>query len=99
MGGKSKEEKDEESQNKAFADDINYFLSKEQFNFYDFHERVLVSCVDCVLIKFQNALKQKSSIKMMIWGDDAEVKVLESQNKVVSAMNDEEKTTCKFTAE
>ena len=52
MGGKSKEEKDEESQNKAFADDINYFLSKEQFNFYDFHERVLVSCVDCDLIKF-----------------------------------------------
>ena len=36
---------------------------------------------------------------MMIWGDDAEVKVLESQNKVVSAMNDDEKTTCKFTAE
>ena len=43
MGGKSKEEKDEDQQNKAFADDINYFLSKEQFNFYDFHERVLVS--------------------------------------------------------
>lgn len=50
-------------------------------------------------IIFQNALKQKSSVKMMIWGDDAEVKVLESQNKVVSAMNDDEKTTCKFTAE
>ena len=48
MGGKSKEEKDEDQQNKAFADDINYFLSKEQFNFYDFHERVLVSSCDVV---------------------------------------------------
>jgi len=40
----NQEEKAEEKQNKAFVDDINYFLSKEQFNFYDFHERVLVSC-------------------------------------------------------
>jgi hypothetical protein len=33
----------------------------------------------------------------MIWGDDAEVKVLESQNKVCSAMTDEEKTNCSLT--
>lgn len=30
----------------------------------------------------------------MIWGDDAEVKVLESQNKVCSAMTEDEKTHC-----
>jgi hypothetical protein len=36
---------------------------------------------------------------MMIWGDDAEVKVLEGQNKVCSAMTEEEKTHCLFTAE
>jgi hypothetical protein len=47
----------------------------------------------------QNALKQKSTIKMMIWGDDAEVKVLQSQNKVCSAMTDDERTKCKFTAD
>jgi len=35
----------------------------------------------------------------MIWGDDAEVKVLEGQNKVCSAMTDIEKTTCKITTE
>jgi hypothetical protein len=55
MGG-NQEEKQDEKQNKAFADDISYFLSKEQFNFYDFHERVTVSlfvnfdlgcCVEC----------------------------------------------------
>ncbi len=40
---RSQEEKEEENQAKAFAADINYFLSKEQFNFYDFHERVVVS--------------------------------------------------------
>ena len=54
-------------------------MSKEEFTLYDFHERVLAG------------LKQKSSIKMMIWGDDQEVKVLESQNKICSAMFDEEK--------
>ena len=48
---------------------------------YDFHERVLAG------------LKQKSTIKMMIWGDDQEVKVLESQNKICSAMYDDEKHT------
>lgn len=36
---------------------------------------------------------------MMIWGDDAEVKVLQSQNKVCSAMTEDEKTKCKFTAD
>ena len=28
---------------------------------------------------------------MMVWGDDAEVKVLENQNKICSAMHEEEK--------
>ena len=32
----------------------------------------------------------------MIWGEDAEVKVLETQNKICSAMTDEEKSKCLF---
>lgn len=31
----------------------------------------------------------------MIWGEDAEVKVLENQNKICSAMYDEEKNDVK----
>lgn len=31
----------------------------------------------------------------MLWGEDAEVKVLENQNKVCSAMYDEEKNDIK----
>ena len=54
---------------------------------------------DNFLTIFQNALKQKSSIKLMLWGDDAEVKILENQNKVCSAMNDAEKTTSKLHSE
>lgn len=37
------ENRKEEQERKAFQDDIKYFLSKEQFNLHDFHERVLVS--------------------------------------------------------
>ena len=48
---RSMDERKEEQDRKAFVDDINYFLSKDQFNFNDFHERVLT------------ALKQKSGIK------------------------------------
>jgi hypothetical protein len=33
---------------------------------------------------------------MMIWGDDAEVKILETQNKIISAMTDKEKNECKL---
>ena len=40
---KSMDDRKEEQEKKAFVDDINYFLAKEQFNLYDFHERVLVS--------------------------------------------------------
>ena len=36
------DERNEEKEKKAFQDDITYFLSKEQFNLYDFHERVMV---------------------------------------------------------
>ncbi len=32
---------------------------------------------------------------MMIWGEDAEVKVLENQNKICSAMYDKEKNDLK----
>jgi len=39
------DDRKEEQERKSFADDIQYFLSKEQFNLYDFHERVLVSMI------------------------------------------------------
>lgn len=78
------DDRKEQTEIEAFQNDVKYFLSKEQFNIFDFHERVT------------HALKQKSSFKMMIWGDDAEVKVLETQNKVCSAMTEEEKTECKL---
>ena len=35
----------------------------------------------------------------MIWSDDTEVKVLETQNKICSAMYDHEKTDCKLSKE
>ena len=76
---KSMEERKEEQDKKAFQEDIKYFLAKETFTVHDFHERVL------------HGLKQKSTFKLMVWGEDAEVKVLEGQNKICSAMYDEEK--------
>lgn len=76
---KSMEERKEEQDKKAFQEDIKYFLSKDTFSVHDFHERVL------------HGLKQKSTFKLMVWGEDAEVKVLEGQNKICSAMYDEEK--------
>jgi hypothetical protein len=33
---------------------------------------------------------------MMIWGDDAEMKILENQNKICSAMYDEEKNNIRI---
>lgn len=69
------DERKEEQERKAFVDDINYFLAKEQFNLFDFHERVLVSL--SIPWPRLECFKVKSSIKLMIWGDDAEVKVLE----------------------
>ena len=76
---KTMEERKEEQDKKAFQEDIKYFLAKETFTVHDFHERVL------------HGLKQKSTFKLMVWGEDAEVKVLEGQNKICSAMYDEEK--------
>jgi hypothetical protein len=37
------EERKEEQEQKAFQDDINYFLAKDSFTLHDFHERVLVT--------------------------------------------------------
>jgi hypothetical protein len=37
------EERREEEMKKAFRDDIKFFLSKEEFNLFDFQERVTVS--------------------------------------------------------
>ena len=76
---KSMEERKEDNDKKAFQDDIKYFLGKDKFTVHDFHERVM------------HGLKQKSTFKLMVWGEDAEVKVLEGQNKICSAMFDEEK--------
>ena len=60
------EERKQEKDDAAFRDDIKYFLSKETFNLFDFHERVL------------HGLSQKSGFKQMIWSDDTEIKVLET---------------------
>ena len=76
---KSMEERKEDNEKKAFQDDIKYFLSKDTFTVHDFHERVM------------HGLKQKSTFKLMVWDEDAEVKVLEGQNKICSAMYDNEK--------
>ena len=73
------EDRKEDNDKKAFQDDIKYFLSKDTFTIHDFHERVL------------HGLKQKSTFKLMVWGEDAEVKMLESQNKICAAMYDDEK--------
>ncbi len=40
---KSMEDRKEEKDAQAFREDVDYFLSKEDFNLFDFHERVLVS--------------------------------------------------------
>uniref|UniRef100_A0A7S3JN92 Uncharacterized protein n=1 Tax=Euplotes harpa TaxID=151035 RepID=A0A7S3JN92_9SPIT len=37
-------------------------------------------------------LKEKSTLKTMFYGEDVEIKVLEGQNKILSAMYDDEKT-------
>lgn len=76
---KSIEDRKEDKEKKAFQDDIQYFLSKDQFTLHDFHERVI------------KGLSQKSSFKMLLWGDDVEFKVLESQNKICSAFSEDEK--------
>ena len=75
------EDRKEEKDAKAFRDDVEYFLGKEFFLLDDFHERVL------------HGLKSKSTLKVMIWGEDAEIKVLEEQNKICAAMFDTEKQT------
>ena len=40
---KSMDDRKEEKDAKAFREDIDYFLSKQEFTIHDFHERVLVS--------------------------------------------------------
>ena len=83
-GIKSLENRQEEKEKKQFQEDIQYFLAKDVFTIHDFHERVL------------KGLESKSTFKMMIWGDDTEFKILENQNKICSAMTDEEKNEEKF---
>ena len=55
---KSMDDRKEEKENQAFREDIEYFLSKDEFNLFDFHERVM------------HSLKSKSTLKVMIWGED-----------------------------
>ena len=55
---KSMDDRKEEKDAQAFREDIDYFLSKEEFNLFDFHERVM------------HSLKNKSTLKVMIWGED-----------------------------
>ena len=74
------ERKQKEKEEKAFTDDITYFLGKDTFSLHDFHDRVM------------KGIQDKSSFKMMIWRDDQEMKVLDTQNKILSAMYDDEKT-------
>ena len=78
-GIKSLEDRKQDKEKKAFQDDIQYFLSKDKFTLFDFQERV------------KKGLDEKSSFKMMIWGDDTEFKALENQNKICCAMTEAEK--------
>lgn len=73
------EERKEEKEARAFQEEMKYFLSKAEFNMFDFHEKVLAG------------LKSKSAFQTYIYGDDKEIADLEIQNKVISAMFDEEK--------
>ena len=78
---KAIEDRKDDQAKKSFQDEIQYFLSKDIFTLHDFHEKV------------QEGLKQKSTYKMMIWGDDVEFASMENQNKVISAMTEEEKNS------
>ena len=50
---KSMDDRREEQEAKAFTDDIKYFLSKETFNMFDFHERVLVKTINNAIERFK----------------------------------------------
>ena len=63
---KSLEDRKDDKEKKAFQDDIQFFLSKDKFTFFDFHDRV------------KKGLESKSNFKTMLWGDDLEAKVLEN---------------------
>ena len=65
-GVKTLEDRSAEKDKKMFQDDIQYFLSKETFTIFDFHERTL------------HGLAQKSSFRMMLVGNDTEFKALEN---------------------
>lgn len=82
-----KDERKDAKEKEAFQKDIKYFLSKDQFTFFDFHDRVLIS------------LKDKGMIKSMLLGEDEEIKVLEIQNKICSAMFQQEKSDISILSE
>jgi hypothetical protein len=42
MSYRKMEDRKEDKEKKAFQEDIQFFLSKEHFTLYDFHERVIV---------------------------------------------------------
>ena len=73
------EQRNQEKQDESFRDEIKYFLSKESFTIYDFHEKVI------------RGLQSKSGLKQMLFSDDTETKDLQTQNKICSAIYDSEK--------
>ena len=58
------EQRNQEKQEEQFRDEIKYFLSKENFTMYDFHEKVI------------RGLQAKSGLKQMLFSDDTETKDL-----------------------
>ena len=77
------EKRQQEKEEQAFKDDIKYFMGKETFSLHDFHDRVM------------KGIKDKGGVFSSITGQDSEKKVLDTQNKVLSAMYDGEKTDWK----
>lgn len=54
-------------------------LAKETYTLHDFHEKVI------------KGLRDQSSTKTLLYGDEGEAKALEAQNKICSALSEEEK--------
>ena len=78
-GKKYLEDKKEDQEKKAFQQDIQFMISKEAWTFHDFHEKVM------------QGLANTSNVKQMFFGDEMEKKTLEKQNKICSALTEDEK--------
>ena len=49
------------------------------------------TCQKTQMLFCKDALKNKSMMKQMLYGEDVEIKALENQNKILSAFYDKEK--------